>query len=71
MVRGYDTSQLFREGTLRRIQRLHDEIAASRRRMDRVENEIVAVEERIRRLKKKFRLIDSPKPGDDDPDYCK
>ncbi len=46
MIRGYDTSALFREDTILRIQHLNEEIAALQRSMEEVEEDTAASEDR-------------------------
>jgi len=43
MLRAYDTSQLFREDTLLRVQYISDEIEAIQKSIDRVEREVVSI----------------------------
>ncbi len=52
MLRAYDTSQLFHEHTLLRVQHISDEIEAIHKSLDRVEWEMASFEKRIRWLKK-------------------
>ncbi len=52
MIRGYDTSQLFREDTIERIKHLNAEIAELQKEMERLEEETAVSERRIQRLKK-------------------
>lgn len=59
-VRGYDTSQLYRDDTLERIRRLERDCNASARRM----NEII----RKGKLPEKPVPLPFPEAEDDDPD---
>ncbi len=52
MDRGYNTSQLFREDTLLRIQHICDEIEAIQISIDFVEKKVAAIEKPIRWLTK-------------------
>jgi len=52
MDRGYNTSQLFREDTLLRIQHISDEIEAIQKSIDLVEKKVAAIEKPIRWLTK-------------------
>ena len=52
MLRAYDSSELFREDTLLRVQHISDEIEAIQKSLDKVEKEVTAFEKRIRWLKK-------------------
>ncbi len=52
VVRGYDTSPLFREDCLERIKHLQAEIDADMRELARMKKEPAAIEERLRRMKK-------------------
>jgi len=52
MLRGNNTSQLFREDTLLRAQHISDEIEAIQKSIDRVEREVASIEKRIQWLKK-------------------
>ncbi len=58
IVRGYDTSPLFREDCLLRIQHLQMEVDASMKRIKQGEKELAAIEERLRRTKKEMGEID-------------
>ena len=58
VVRGYDTSPLFREDCLLHIQHLQMEVDASMERIKELEKEYVASEERLRRTKKEKGWID-------------
>ncbi len=64
MIRGYDTSALFREDTILRIQHLTAEIAELQKEMERRQKEVAASEEQLEQLKKDLGLIDSPKTGE-------
>ncbi len=48
MVRGYESSPLFREDCLLRIQHLQMEVDADMKRIKEMENEYAASEERLR-----------------------
>ncbi len=52
MLRAHDTSQLFREDTLLRIQHICDEIEAIQKSIDLVEKKVAAIEKPIRWLTK-------------------
>ncbi len=58
VVRGYDTSTLFREDCLERIRHLQAEIDASMERIKQGDKELAAIEERLRRTKKERGWID-------------
>ena len=68
IIRGYDTSALFRDDCLERIKYLQAEVDASMKEIQ-LKKEHAATEERLRGLKKEFGWIDSPKPRDDGPGY--
>ena len=58
VVRGYDTSPLFREDCLLRIQHLQAEVDADLKQMKQGKKELAAIEERLRRMKKERGWID-------------
>ena len=58
MIRGYDTSALFREDTIERIKHLNAEIAELQKSMEKTEKEVAASEKRIQKLKKELDIID-------------
>ncbi len=58
VVRGYDSSALFREDCLLRIQHLQMEVDADLKELARMKKEHAAIEERLRQLKKEFGWID-------------
>jgi len=58
VVRGYDTSALFREDCLKRIKHIQMEVDADMKEMGQLKKEHVATEERFRKLKKEFGWID-------------
>ncbi len=58
VVRGYDTSALFREDCLERIKHLQAEVDADMKKIKQMEKEYAATEERLRKLKKEFGFID-------------
>jgi len=58
VVRGYDTSPLFREDCLERIRQLQLEVNADMRELARMKKEYDATEDRLRQLKKEFGWID-------------
>ena len=58
VVRGYDSSPLFREDCLLRIQHLQMEVDAYMKKMKEMEKEHAATEERLRKLKKEFGFSD-------------
>ncbi len=58
VVRGYDTSALFRDDCLLHIQHLQAEIDASMERIKQGDKELAAIEERLRRTKKERGWID-------------
>jgi len=58
VVRGYDSSPLFREDCLERIKHLQMEVEADMKRMKQAEKEHAATEERLKRTKKEWGWID-------------
>ncbi len=58
LIRGYDTSQLFREDCLERIKHLQVELDANMERIKQAEKEYAAAEEQLRKRKKEFGWID-------------
>ena len=58
IIRGYDTSALFREDCLERIKHLQVEIDANMKRVKQAEKEYAAAEEQLRRTKKERGWID-------------
>ena len=58
IIRGYDTSALFREDCLERIRQLQLEFEADMKRIKQAEKEYAAAEEQLRRRKKEFAWID-------------
>ncbi len=58
MIRGYDTSVLFRQDTIERIMHLNAEIAALQKSMGKTKKEVAASEKRIQKLKKELGIID-------------
>ena len=58
IVRGYDSSPLFREDCLERIRQLQLEVNADMRELARMKKEYAATETRLRPLKKEFGWID-------------
>ena len=58
MIRGYDSSALYREDTLERIRHLNAEIAEMQKEMERREEETAVSERRIQKLKKELGIID-------------
>ncbi len=58
VVRGYDSSPVFREDCLLRIQRLQMEVEADMKKIKQMEKEYAASEERLRRTKKERGWID-------------
>jgi len=58
VVRGYDTSPLFREDCLLHIQHLQVEFEADMKRIKQAEKEFAAAEEQLRQRKKEFGWID-------------
>jgi len=58
VVRGYDTSALFREDCLARIKHLQMELEADMKRIKQAEQEYAAAEEQLRRMKKERGWID-------------
>ncbi len=58
VVRGYDTSALFREDCLERIKHLQAELDADMKEMEQGEKELLAIEERLKRMKKEMGWID-------------
>jgi len=61
VVRGYDSSRLFREDCLERIRQLQLEVDADMKELARMKKEYAATEERLRQRKKVFGWIESPK----------
>ncbi len=58
IVRGYDSSPLFREDCLERIHQLQLEVVADMRELARMKKEYAATEDRLRQRKKEFGWID-------------
>jgi len=58
IIRGYDTSALFREDCLLHIQHLQMEVEADTKRIKQAEKEYAAAEEQLRQRKKEFGWID-------------
>ncbi len=58
VVRGYDSSPLFREDCLERIRQLQLEVNADMRELARMKKEYEATEKRLRQRKKEFGWID-------------
>jgi len=58
IVRGYDSSQLFREDCLEQIHHLQLEVNADMRELARMRQEHAATEERLKRTKKERGWID-------------
>ena len=58
IIRGYDTSRLFREDCLLRIHHLQAEVHADLKQMKQEEKELAAIEERLKRMKKEQGWID-------------
>ncbi len=58
VVRGYDTSALFREDCLLRIQHLQMEVEVDLKELARMRREHAATEERLKRMKKERGWID-------------
>jgi len=58
LIRGYGTSQLFREDCLERIKHLQMEVEADLKELARMKKENAATEERLRRMKKERGWID-------------
>ncbi len=58
IVRGYDTSALFREDCLERIKHLQVELDANMKRIKQAEKEYAAAEEQLMRTKKERGWID-------------
>jgi len=58
VVRGYDSSPLFREDCLERIHQLQLEVVADMRELARMKKEYDATEDRLRQRKKEFGWID-------------
>ena len=61
MIRGYDTSALFREDTLERIRHLEAEIAELQKEMEEREKEAAVIERRIQKLKREMGVTNPPK----------
>ena len=58
MIRGYDTSALFREDSLERIKHLQMEVDADMKKIKQMEKEYAATDNRLLQLKKEFGWID-------------
>ncbi len=58
IVRGYDTSALFREDCLLHIQHLQMELEADMKRIKQGDKELRAINERLKRMKKERGWID-------------
>jgi len=58
VVRGYDSSPLFREDCVERIKHLHREVEADMRELARMKREYAATEKRLKRMKKERGWID-------------
>ncbi len=58
IIRGYDTSALFREDCLERIRQLQLAFEADMKRVRQAEKEYAAAEEQLRRRKKEFGWTD-------------
>jgi len=58
VVRGYDTSQLFREDCLLHIQHLQMEFEADMKRIKQGDKELRAINARLKRMKKERGWID-------------
>ena len=58
VVRGYDSSPLFREDCLERIRQLQLTFEADMRKLAQAEKEYAAAEERLTRMKKERGWID-------------
>jgi len=58
VVRGYDSSPLFREDCLERIRQLQLEVNGDMKELARIKKEYAATEERLRQRKKEFGWID-------------
>ena len=58
IIRGYDTSALFREDCLLRIQHLQAEVEADLKQMKQGKKELAAIEEQLKRMKKERGWID-------------
>ncbi|MEE8598768.1 MAG: hypothetical protein V3S69_04545 [Dehalococcoidales bacterium] len=58
VVRGYDTSPLFREDCLEKIKHLQMEVDADLKQMEKGKKELAATEERLKRMKKEMGFND-------------
>jgi len=58
IIRGYDSSPLFREDCLERIRQLQLAFEANMKRVKQAEKEYADAEEQLRRRKKEFGWID-------------
>jgi len=58
VVRGYDSSPLFREDCLERIKHLQMEVDADLKQMEQGKKELAATEKRLKRMKKERGWID-------------
>jgi len=54
VVRGYDTSQLFREDCLERIKHLQMEVNADLKQMEQGKKELATIQEQLKRMKKEM-----------------
>ena len=58
IIRGYDTSALFREDCLERIRHLQVGVDVSLKEMEQLKKKHAATEERLRKLKREFGFSD-------------
>jgi len=58
VVRGYDSSPLFRVDCLLRIQHLQMEVDADLKQMEQGKKELATIEERLKRMKKEMGFND-------------
>ena len=58
VIRGYDTSALFREDSLERIKHLQMEVDADMKKIKQMEKGYAATDNRLCQLKKEFGWID-------------
>ncbi len=64
MIRGYDTTALFREDCLERIRQLQLEVEADMKELARMKKDHAVTEERIKRLKRELGISDKLRPRD-------
>ncbi len=65
VVRGYDSSPLFREDCLERFRNLQLEVEADMKELARMKKDHAVTEERIKRLKRELGISDKLRPKDE------